>query len=110
MTLLQQMHIEHRQRRETLRLETKRRLRAILEDLAPAKRVVVFGSLLQPNRFSEASDVDIALDSQPIWMSIYQLIALLSERLGRSVDVVVLPECRFRDRVMREGETWTLRD
>jgi predicted nucleotidyltransferase len=41
-------------------------------------------------------------------MSVYQLIAQLSERLGRSVDVLLLSESRLRDKILREGETWTL--
>lgn len=41
-------------------------------------------------------------------MSVYQLTSLLAERLGRRVDVVLLPEYRFRDRIVREGEKWTL--
>ena len=61
-----------------------------------------------PERLNEASDIDLALESEPAGMSVYQLTSLLAERLGRRVDVVLLPECRFRDRIVREGEKWTL--
>lgn len=108
MTLLQQMESERRQRREFLRAETRRELQAALNDLLPGGRVIVFGSLLKPGRFSEASDVDLALEVEPAGISVCQLTGLLAERLGRRVDVVLLPECRFRNRIMREGETWTL--
>ena len=61
-----------------------------------------------PERLNEASDIDLALESEPAGMSVYQLTSLLAERLGRRVDVVLLPEYRFRDRIVREGEKWTL--
>ncbi len=108
MSLLQQMECERKQRREFLRTETRRELQAALNDLLPAGRVIVFGSLLKPGRFNEASDVDLALEVEPAGMSVYQLTSVLAERLGRRVDVVLLPECRFRERIVREGETWTL--
>ena len=41
-------------------------------------------------------------------MSLYQLISRLAERLGRRVDVLLLHESRFQDKILREGETWTL--
>jgi predicted nucleotidyltransferase len=110
MTLLQQMHLDRSQQREALRLELLARLRATLSALAPAKSVIVFGSVIKPGRFSEDSDVDLALDHEPANMSIYQLTSLLAEDLGRPVDVVLLPECRFREKVLSEGERWTLRD
>ena len=43
-------------------------------------------------------------------MSLYQLTSLLAERMGRRVDVVLLPESRLRDKIVREGEAWTLPD
>lgn len=110
MTLLQKMESDRRKRHELLRQETRKRLQAALRELVPVERVVVFGSLVKSGRFSENSDIDIALEREPAKVTIYQLIAQLSERLGRRVDVVLLSECRFRDRVLREGETWTLSD
>jgi len=108
MTLLQQMASERMKHREFLRAETRRELQAALMENPPAASVIVFGSLLKPGRFNEASDVDLALEGEPAGMSVYQLASVLAERLGRPVDVVLLPECRFRDRIVREGETWTL--
>ena len=67
----------------------------------------MFGSLIKPGRFSEESDADIALEKEPAAISLYQLTSRLAEFLGRSVDVVLLPECRFRERILREGEVWT---
>ena len=110
MTLLQRMDAERRAANERLRTETRRQLRAALEELLPGQTVIVFGSLTKPDRFSDASDADIALAQEPPDLSVYQLISLLAERLGRPVDVVLLPECRFRHAIERDGESWTLPD
>ncbi len=108
MTLLQQMHAERAQSRERLRLRIRAELLEILRELAPAPTVVVFGSLIRKGRFTEHSDVDVALPQEPAGMSIYQLTSLVSERLGYPVDIVLLPESRLRSKILREGETWTL--
>jgi predicted nucleotidyltransferase len=107
-TLLEKMQQERLQGRERLRAEVRRQLREVLPQTIPGQRVVVFGSLAKPGRFSEGSDIDLALESEPPDMSLYQLTSLLAERMGRRVDVVLLPESRLRDKILREGETWTL--
>ena len=106
MTLLQQMADDRTRHREALRQATREQLRAVLAQVIPAQTAIVFGSLLKAGDFSEASDIDLALAHEPSDMTIYQLTSVLAERMGRRVDVVVLPECRFRDRILREGETW----
>ena len=110
MTLLQRMEAERLQNRERLRLEMRRELHTALCELVPTSRVIVFGSLAKPGRFTEDSDVDVAFESEPAGLSRCQLTSLLAERLGRRVDLILLPECRFRDKILREGETWTLPD
>lgn len=110
MTVLQQMTAERLQNCERLRRKMRRDLRRALGELVPARKVIVFGSLAKRSRFTENSDIDVALESEPADLSLYQLTSLLAERLGRRVDVVLLPECRFRDKILREGETWTLPD
>src|SRR5213595_3334449 len=106
MTLLQEIETDRRNTREELRRQTLHQLREVLSELAPASSVVIFGSLLKPGRFKETSDIDLALADQPRDMSLYRLTGLLAERLGRPVDVVLLSECRFREKVLREGERW----
>ena len=110
MTVLQEMEAERWQNRERLRLEMRRELHAALSELVPAGKVIVFGSLAKRGRFTEYSDIDVACESEPAGLSRCQLTSLLAERLGRRVDVVLLPECRFRDKILREGEAWTLPD
>ena len=107
MTTLQQMTEERAARTERLRLTVREDLRVALREILPGTPVTVFGSLTHPGRFTDASDVDLALAAEPIGSSVYQLIAQLSERLGRRVDVMLLSESRFRDKILREGETWT---
>ena len=109
MTLLQQMERQRLEKRERLRQEVCRRLREVLDRTIPGQLVFVFGSLITPGKFTDESDIDLALESEPPGMTIYQLIGLLSERMGRRVDVILLDECRFRDRILREGEPWTPR-
>jgi len=108
MTLLQYLNRERAERREALRLEVRQQLKDVLRELAPADEVVVFGSLAKSYHFTETSDIDLALATEPAGMSLYQLTGLLAEQMGRPVDVVLLSECRFRDRIAREGELWTL--
>lgn len=105
-TLLQQITVERAARMELLRLSVREDLRAALREILPTTPVTVFGSLTHAGRFTAESDVDLALASEPTSMSVYQLIAQLSERLGRRVDVMLLAESRFRDKILSEGETW----
>ena len=105
-TLLQKMNEERAARLERLRFGVREELRSALRDILPRTPVTVFGSLTHAGRFTDASDVDLALAAEPTDSSVYQLIAQLSERLGRRVDVMLLSESRFRDKILREGETW----
>lgn len=107
-TLLFRRDEARRARRIAVRLQVRRDLRAALEALVPGERVWIFGSLTQPGRFHDASDVDVALEAEPVVMSAGRLSSELSERLARPVDVVLLESCRFRDKIRREGELWTL--
>ncbi len=107
MTLLQQRDWARRQRRLVAYTETRARLRAALAALIPGQKVIVFGSLTKPGVFNDGSDVDVALELEPPGLNLWRLTAELMERLDRRVDVVLLPGCRFRDKILREGEAWT---
>lgn len=107
MTVLQQMARDEAERREELRLVVGRELRASLGEFFPGQSVTVFGSLVKLGCFSDVSDIDLAIEREPAGMTICQLTSLLGERFGRRVDIVVLSECRFRDRILREGKVWT---
>ena len=107
-TLLFRRDEARRASRLTLQARVMAELRAALATLVPGSRVWVFDSLVQPGKFNDASDVDIALDVEPASMSIERLTSELAERLGRPADIVLLDHCRFRDKILREGELWTL--
>jgi predicted nucleotidyltransferase len=107
MTLLQKRDLARQQRRLDVFAETRRRLQSALRELIPGQRVILFGSLTKPGVFNDRSDIDLALESEPVQMSAERLISELMERLDRPVDVLLLDRCSFREKILREGEAWT---
>jgi predicted nucleotidyltransferase len=107
MDLLQRKEQRRRQRREEVRREVRERLKEALHQLIPGQKVVVFGSLTRAYAFHDRSDVDIALIEEPREGSRYSLQARIEERILHPVDLVILSECRFREKIEREGEAWT---
>lgn len=105
-TLLQERDAARARRRLDVYEETRRRLKEALAELIPGHKIILFGSLTRPGVFNDRSDVDLALESEPSHMSVYRLISELMERLGRPVDVLMLDQCRFGQRIRREGEVW----
>lgn len=105
-TLLQQRDAARARRRLEVYEQTRRQLKQALAELIPSHKVILFGSLTRPGVFNDRSDVDLALESEPSQMSVYRLVAELMERLDRPVDILMLDQCRFRERVRREGEVW----
>jgi len=108
MTLLQKRDLTRRRRRLKALVEARRNLRSALALLIPGSRVILFGSLTKPGVFNDRSDVDLALETEPAGISLYQLSGRLEEEMGRPVDVVLLSEYRFRQKILREGEAWTV--
>jgi predicted nucleotidyltransferase len=106
MTLLQERDTARRQRRLVAWHQTRAQLKAALAALIPGHRVVVFGSLTRPGVFHDRSDVDLALETEPSGMDLWRLHSELMERLNRPVDVVLLRQCRFKEKILREGELW----
>lgn len=66
----------------------------------------LFGSMTQPDKFSQFSDLDLALNSlsqgEP-----FGLISHLSTFLDREVDLVPLDQCHFAHKIQREGVRWS---
>ena len=106
--LLREMEASRARGREEARLETRTRLREALRTICPGRDVFVFGSLAQPGSFHGRSDVDIAVESLPEGLSQYGLIGWLEEELGRPVDVLLLAETRLREKILAQGERWTV--
>jgi predicted nucleotidyltransferase len=104
--LLQKRDERRRRKREELREIVRLQLKKALHDLAAGEKVFVFGSLIRPYAFHERSDVDIAFVEEPKRHSRYLLQAMLEEAIHFPVDLVLLGECRFREKIEREGEVW----
>lgn len=107
MTLLQQRDLSRQMRRLKVCEETRKHLREALAELIPGQTCVLFGSLVKPGVFNDRSDIDLALFEEPARMNSWQLGSALMQRLDRPVDVVILDRCRFREKILREGEVWT---
>ena len=108
-TLLAKMHEERGRTREASRVAAYRELREALRRLLPrGSEVWVFGSVLQPGRFREHSDIDVAVASLPAGRSEAWLQSELELRLRRAVDVLNLNETGLRSKIERVGERWTL--
>lgn len=69
----------------------------------------IFGSVTEPERFTQTSDIDIAVDT---WKTgnICGLMGYLSLHLNRDVDVVPLDQCHFADKIRRLGMPWSVND
>jgi predicted nucleotidyltransferase len=94
---------------ERERLTVRERLAAAIREYLPTgSRVWVYGSLTEPGRFREWSDIDLALEADPPGMSIYLLASLLAERCLRRVDVCLIAETRLATAIRQKGELWTV--
>ena len=88
--------------------DTRCRLRESLQHRIPGHRVWLFGSITQADRFNGASDVDLALEYEPLGYTSHGLCSWLEQDLGRPVDIVILSKTRLRDKILTEGEPWIL--
>ena len=89
---------------EAERLRTRQRLEDSLRKMEGLGAVWMYGSRVKQGSFGPDSDVDLAFESLPPGMSLYLLQSLLSEAVGREVDVCMLSETRLREKILREGE------
>jgi predicted nucleotidyltransferase len=105
-TLLKQRDDGLAMERERFRETALVRLRQALKDHLPGQAVWVYGSILIAGRFRLESDIDIALEQQPISRSLYALQSLLTEATGHAVDICVLEETRFKEKILLLGQRW----
>jgi predicted nucleotidyltransferase len=68
-------------------------------------RAYLFGSVSQPGRFHEGSDVDLGVEAIDAVKQI-EAIASLSLVLLREVDLVDLRRCHFAHRIRETGLLW----
>jgi predicted nucleotidyltransferase len=106
--LLNEQIRTHSTRDEAARLQTREVLRRELARLVPGHRVWLYGSITKATRFREWSDVDLAFETAPVHLSLLTLMGLLRETSGREVDISLLSETRLKDKILREGELWTV--
>ena len=100
----------HRERRlrddAALAERTRGLLRASLARHVPGTVVWVYGSLVKPGRFHEWSDVDVALETLPVGMTLEYLQSLLSADVGREADVCLIDRTRLKPVIEGSGERW----
>ena len=104
--MLAEIQRERDHQRERLRQETREKLDRALREVFPGQVVFVFGSLVKHGAFHGNSDVDLAVFELPTNVSEFAVHGMLEERIGRSVDLIFLPEHRLKDKIQREGELW----
>jgi predicted nucleotidyltransferase len=68
-------------------------------------QIYLFGSITKPERFSQRSDIDIAVKGLNKFQH-YRFISDLSERLEREIDVVRLEDCPFAETIAKRGIKW----
>ena len=107
--LLDRVLIERKEALEAERQLTFKQVKEWLE--ANGKRygieqAYIFGSLIRPHRFTQKSDIDLAVESIEAEHMFMAMTALV-EALGREVDLVELCKCPFAHRIRQEGVLWT---
>ncbi|MDR4499698.1 MAG: nucleotidyltransferase domain-containing protein [Candidatus Scalindua sp.] len=94
--------------REKLRIKTLQNVCNILGKLSEEVQfedAYIFGSVLEENRFSEHSDVDIAflgLDRDEL----FYVTSYISGKIGRNVNIIHLEDISFKDKILMEGLRW----
>ena len=109
-SLLDRALDQTRARREKLRGDTLACLRRTLASMPVSYSAVYpFGSVLQPGRFREDSDVDLAFEGLSD-EDYFRAKRYLENTLRRPIDVLQLEEHRLRDVIRRKGVRWTRDD
>ncbi|MEL7069925.1 MAG: nucleotidyltransferase domain-containing protein [Cyanobacteria bacterium J06581_3] len=69
----------------------------------------IFGSVTESNRFTQRSDIDLAVETHKTG-DICSLMGGLSGYVMRDVDVVPLDQCHFAEKIRRVGVAWTAKE
>lgn len=94
---------------ERRRVAMLARVLAVLDEVAPSfgvQRAYIFGSLSQPGRYHERSDVDIAVEWPRGKAGFFDLAGDVSQRIGQDIDIQPLDQIPFADKIRREGILW----
>jgi uncharacterized protein len=115
----QKFHISVWERNLARKNEEREKLRqAVLSGLNEALNVLsekyswdeifIFGSVTREGAFHENSDVDIGIEGlDPLQH--HEFVGELSMLVERGVDVVLLEECGFGDRIKEKGLKWLMK-
>ena len=99
------------QDREKLRQTVLVRLDEALKVLSEKyswEEIFIFGSMTCKGAFHDGSDVDVGIEGlNPL--DHYAFVADISSLLERDVDVVILEECGFADRIKEKGQKWPMK-
>ena len=72
------------------------------------KEIFIFGSVIRNGAFHENSDVDIGIEGlDPL--KHYAFVGEISGLMERDVDVVVLEECGFAERIKEKVLKWSMK-
>ena len=107
--LLDQALVQRATHFESDRQATLAKISIMLQALGPCygiERAWIFGSVTRPYRFTEDSDIDLAVEQiEPA--DFFNAISAFSRYLGREVDLVELQKCHFAHRICERGILWT---
>jgi uncharacterized protein len=70
------------------------------------QKAYIFGSLTQPQKFNQQSDIDIAVE-QVNPDDFFSVISFISEATGKEVDVIEINKCHFAKHIRQTGILWT---
>ncbi|MDA8408571.1 MAG: nucleotidyltransferase domain-containing protein [Deltaproteobacteria bacterium] len=71
-------------------------------------KAFIFGSVTCKGAFHDSSDVDVGIEGlNPL--DHYALVADISSLLERDVDVVLLEECGFAEKIRKKGQKWSMK-
>jgi predicted nucleotidyltransferase len=88
--------------------EVLSRLKSALAELSQHfsfKRAVIFGSITRPYGFTEASDIDVAVEGLDDH-EFFRAMGFLSRCLGREVDLLQIEAHRLAGKIESEGLVW----
>jgi len=94
--------------REEIRKQVLLKIDAALDALAGSYSwgdTYIFGSLIKEGRFSNKSDIDIAVKGLNKYDH-FSFVGDISALLDREVDVIRLEDCHFRNSIISGGIKW----
>lgn len=106
--LLDQIYIQKNIQNEQERLMLLEKIKQWLDqfgDRYGIKTAYIFGSITQPHKFTQESDIDIAVE-QINTNDLFAVIGFISEATGRNVDVIEINKCHFANRIRQSGILW----